>query len=90
MAVMLRAICSVGVALTSVVLTWQTAEAQQTGISSLYVATGVGPASFVGRYSSRAKCIEAANTARREVITVNGSSHQPQTAVVMFCVPGGS
>ena len=69
---------------------WQIAQAQQSGISILYIAVGTGPASLVGRYSSRTKCIEAATTASRQTIIINGPSNQPQTAVVLFCVPSGS
>jgi hypothetical protein len=86
---MMRALCVVvGITLVSIPL--RAAQAQQSGISSLYIAVGTGQASFVGKYSSRTKCIKAANVASRETITINGPSNQPQIAVVLFCVPSGS
>jgi hypothetical protein len=85
---MMRALCVVvGITLVSIPL--RAVQAQQSGISSLYIAVGTGPASVVGRYSNRTKCIEAANVASRESITINGPSNQPQIAVVLFCVPYG-
>jgi hypothetical protein len=86
---MVHVLCVVvGIALVSIPL--RVVHAQQSGISSLYIVVGTGPASFVGKYLSRTKCIEAANVASRETITINGPSNQPQTAVVLFCVPSGS
>jgi hypothetical protein len=66
------------------------AQAQQNKISSLYVAAGVGPPTLVGRYSTRAKCLQAASLATRDLIALNRPSDQPQGAAVLFCVPGGS
>jgi hypothetical protein len=85
---MVRALCVLGMTLASVTLS--SARAQQYGISNLYVATGVGPPMLVGRYSTRAKCLRAASLASRDIIALNGPSDQPQSAAVLFCVPGGS
>jgi len=85
---MLRVLYLVGVTLASVTL--PPAHAQQYGISNLYVAAGVGPATLVGRYSTRAKCLRAASLASRDIKALNGPSDQPQSGAVLFCVPGGS
>jgi hypothetical protein len=85
---MLRAICLFGMTLASITL--PPAQAQHSGISNLYVAAGVGPPRLVGKYSTRAKCLQAASVAGRDVIALNAPSDQPQSVAVLFCVPGGS
>jgi len=89
-AIMLRAISVVAVLLAPASLPWQAVQAQQLGISNLYVASGVGAARFVGTYSTRAKCLRAANDAGRNIVAINIPSDQPQSVVLLFCVPGGS
>ncbi len=85
---MLRAIRVVPMTLMPFVLPWQAAQAQQSEISSLYVAASNAPASLVGRYSNRDKCIEAASAASSDIITINSAN--VQFAAVLLCISSRS
>jgi hypothetical protein len=48
------------------------------GASNLYLVANAGSASFVGKFSSRDKCLAAAMTATKDVIIINSQGNQQQ------------
>lgn len=87
---MLRAISVIVALLASTSLPWQAAQAQLDGFSKLYLISGFGAPRFVGAYSTRAKCLRAANEASRDIVGNNPSGQPQSVTVLFFCVRGGS
>ena len=87
--IMLRSLCALGMIFASSAFLETARAGISLGLTNLYIVAGGGSASLVGRYSTRAKCIEAAAAATQDVTTMS-AGNQPQDAVALLCVPGGS
>jgi len=87
---MLRSLCALGMIFASSDFLETAQAGTSPGLTNLYIVAGGGSASLVGRYSTRAKCIEAAAAATQDVTTMSSAGNQSQDAVALLCVPGGS
>ena len=76
--------------ITSICFLGAAQAANSVGPTNLYIVVSAGSASLLGRFSTRAKCIEAAAAASQDVTTVNSSGNPPQNVAVLLCVPSGN